>query len=106
MSGRRLVAVLVLFLVPALAEAAEDGVPLPRGWIGTTTDWVRGFGIAFVLLNVVLVALAWRNLRKLTSEGVISPCIWLSTPSLMTISAFLSLGRLRNSSAYASTTAS
>ena len=40
-----------------------DGVPLPHGWIGTTGDWVRGLGIAFVLLNLVLLVFAWRSLR-------------------------------------------
>ena len=37
-------------------------MPLPRGWIGTTSEWVRGFGIAFALLNLVLLAFAWRSL--------------------------------------------
>src|SRR5262249_59660824 len=35
---------------------------LPHGWIGTTSQWVRGFGIAFVLLNLALIAFAWRSL--------------------------------------------
>ena len=49
-------------VIPALVVAAEPGVPLPHGWIGTTSQWVRGFGIAFVLLNLALIALAWRSL--------------------------------------------
>jgi cytochrome c nitrite reductase small subunit len=56
-------AALVLLLIPA-AAAAEEAVPLPHGWIGTTADWVRGFGIAFVVLNLALVAFAWRSLRR------------------------------------------
>ena len=49
----------------ASAAAAENdlALPLPRGWIGTTEEWARGLGIAFVLLTVVLLALAWRRLR-------------------------------------------
>ena len=41
-----------------------DGLPLPHGWIGTTADWMRGLGIGFVLLNLVLLAVAWRSLRR------------------------------------------
>jgi cytochrome c nitrite reductase small subunit len=51
--------------IPAVVVAAEHpGVPLPHGWIGTTSQWVRGFGIAFVLLNLALIAFAWRSLLK------------------------------------------
>jgi cytochrome c nitrite reductase small subunit len=41
-----------------------DAVPLPRWWIGTTEDLVRGAGIAFVLLNLVLLVFAWRSLGR------------------------------------------
>jgi nitrate/TMAO reductase-like tetraheme cytochrome c subunit len=44
-------------------------VPLPRGWIGTTSEWIRGFGIAFALLNLALLAFAWRSLRS----GALTP---------------------------------
>src|SRR5215469_10994347 len=53
---------LVLFLLPEVAYA-QHGVPLPRGWIGTTNQWLQGLGIAFALLNLVLLAFAWRSLR-------------------------------------------
>ncbi len=46
-----------------------DGIPLPQGWIGTTSDWVRGFGIAFAILNLVLLFFAWRSLRA----GAVTP---------------------------------
>ena len=56
---------IVVALLPAIAAAAEDTlVPLPRGWIGTTEQWVRGIGIAFVLLNLVLLVFAWRSLGR------------------------------------------
>ncbi len=29
---------------------------MPRGWIGTTSQWRQGLGIAFALLNLVLLA--------------------------------------------------
>src|SRR5260370_17465319 len=57
-------AALVALLAPVAAWAAEDAVPVPRGWIGTTSEWVRGFGIAFVLLNLALLAFAWKSLRS------------------------------------------
>lgn len=56
-------AAVLLLLLPTAAAAAHQAVPLPRGWIGTTSDWVRGFGIAFVLLNLALLVFAWRSLR-------------------------------------------
>ena len=45
------------------ATVGEPGVPLPRGWIGTTSQWIQGLGVAFVVLNVILLLLAWRRLR-------------------------------------------
>jgi cytochrome c nitrite reductase small subunit len=57
-------AALVALLAPVAAWAAEDAVPLPHGWIGTTSEWVRGFGIAFALLNLALLAFAWKSLRS------------------------------------------
>jgi nitrate/TMAO reductase-like tetraheme cytochrome c subunit len=54
----------LLLFVPAAALAVEDAVPLPRGWIGNTSEWVRGFGIVFALLNLALLIFAWRSLRS------------------------------------------
>jgi nitrate/TMAO reductase-like tetraheme cytochrome c subunit len=50
----------------ASAVAGEDdlALPPPHGWIGTTSDWARGLGIAFVVLTVVLLLGAWRRLRE------------------------------------------
>ena len=36
----------------------------PHGWIGTVDDWARGLGIAFVLLALVVLAVAWSRLRR------------------------------------------
>jgi hypothetical protein len=35
-------AAVLVFLLPAVAGATEDGVPIPHGWIGTTSEWMRG----------------------------------------------------------------
>ena len=56
-------AALLVILAPIAAAAGHEPIPLPRGWIGTTSDWLRGFGIGFAVLNIVLLAFAWRSLR-------------------------------------------
>ena len=50
-------------LAPGAAWAAETPVPLPHGWIGTTSQWLQGLGVVLILLNVVLLVLAWRRLN-------------------------------------------
>jgi len=64
-------ATLVVVLLSPIAAWAQvpGGIPLPRGWIGTTSEWVRGFGIAFALLNLILLVFAWRSLR----DGGVTP---------------------------------
>ena len=47
----------------ALPASGAAGVPLPRGWIGTTNEWIQGFGVALVVLDLILLMLAWRRLR-------------------------------------------
>lgn len=54
---------LLWLVLPAAVAAAEIGVPRPHGWIGTASDWVRALGIGFVLLDLILLAFAWRSLR-------------------------------------------
>ena len=79
------------WVIPALVVAAEPGVPLPHGWIGTTSQWMRGFGIAFVLLNLALIALAWRSLL---GREAVTPVVrgWLlvAVGLVPTMVAFLS----------------
>jgi len=63
-------AALGVLLSSVAAEAqVAGGVPLPHGWIGTTGEWMRGFGIAFALLNLALLFFAWRSLRG----GAVTP---------------------------------
>ena len=38
MNGTALAAPLLVLLAPLAAVAAEEVVPLPRGWIGTTSE--------------------------------------------------------------------
>ena len=55
----------LLFGVP------ETAIPPPRGWIGTTLEWAQGLGIAFAVLDFLLLVYLWRSARRsgLTSMG-------------------------------------
>jgi nitrate/TMAO reductase-like tetraheme cytochrome c subunit len=77
------------FLFPSVA-AAQEGVPLPRGWIGTSGQWLHGLGIAFALLNLVLLAFAWRSLRGGTITGTTRGWLFVSVGLLPVMVAFLS----------------
>ena len=59
----RVVAAALVALAAPGAAAADEALPVPQGWIGTTSQWINGFGIAFAVLNLVLLWLAWRSLR-------------------------------------------
>lgn len=56
-------------LVPAAAWAEESELPLPRGWIGTTSEWLQGLGLAFAVLSAVLLLWAWWRLRAAGSPS-------------------------------------
>jgi nitrate/TMAO reductase-like tetraheme cytochrome c subunit len=55
---------LSVVLAAAGADAAELALPRPHGWIGTSDDWARGLGIAFVALALALLALTWGRMRR------------------------------------------
>lgn len=78
-----------LVLVP-LAASADEAVPLPRGWIGTTNDWVRGLGIAFVVLNLVLLAFAWRYLARRGITPTVRGWLFVAVGLVPTMVAFFS----------------
>jgi nitrate/TMAO reductase-like tetraheme cytochrome c subunit len=44
--------------------ATAPVIPRPHGWIGTTDEWARGLGIGFAVLDLLLLGLAWRSLRR------------------------------------------
>ena len=70
---RALAAPLALFLTAPAALVADTSfaVPRPHGWIGTADEWARGLGIGFALLDLLLLFLAWRALRR-TGESPLS----------------------------------
>jgi cytochrome c nitrite reductase small subunit len=53
------------FLAPAVVVAgAPEGVPRPHGWIGTTENWAQGLGIAFAVLDLILLLSLARSIRR------------------------------------------
>ena len=51
-------------MILAASQAASDlTVPLPHGWIGTTSQWIEGFGVGLVVLDLILLVLVWYWLR-------------------------------------------
>jgi nitrate/TMAO reductase-like tetraheme cytochrome c subunit len=46
------------------AAGLDEGVPRPRGWIGTTENWAQGLGIAFALLDLILLLSLARSVRR------------------------------------------
>ena len=39
-------------------------MPRAEGWIGTADQWTQGFGVALVLLNLIVLVVAWQWLRR------------------------------------------
>src|SRR5262249_26302363 len=65
---RRLAASLLFLGAASLAADPRDfGVPEPHGWLGTTSEWIRGVGLVFAGLNLILLVWIWRSVR---GEGV------------------------------------
>ncbi len=53
---RRSAAFFLAFFGPmVLALGLPNDVPRPTGWIGTVQDWAQGLGIAFCVLDLVLI---------------------------------------------------
>jgi cytochrome c nitrite reductase small subunit len=48
----------------AFAANLGPATARPEGWIGTTAQWTQGLGLALALLNLVILVLAWRGLRR------------------------------------------
>jgi nitrate/TMAO reductase-like tetraheme cytochrome c subunit len=62
---RRLSTFLLFLAAGALAADPRDfGVPQPRGWIGTTSQWVQGVGLAFAAFNLILLVVIWQMIRR------------------------------------------
>lgn len=56
---------LLLALAGSLNASPPDfGVPQPHGWIGTTNQWMQGIGLVFALLNLILLVVIWRLVKR------------------------------------------
>ena len=62
--GRATAILLLLAPVAAVADTAAMVVPRPHGWVGTADDWARGLGIVFAVLDLAVLVLAWRSVRR------------------------------------------
>lgn len=78
----------LLFLAGGLltADPRDFGVPPPRGWIGTTSQWVQGVGIVFALFDLVLLTMIWRGLRR---HGVTSASKALLLGAIVVVPLFV-----------------
>jgi len=46
-------------------------IPRPHGWVGTSDEWAQGIGIAFAVLDLLVLLVAWRAFRR-TGESKLS----------------------------------
>jgi cytochrome c nitrite reductase small subunit len=74
----------------AVTAPTDRLVQLPHGWIGTTDDWVRGVGIAFVVLNLVLLVFAWRSLARAAITPTARGWLFVAVGLVPMMVAFLS----------------
>ena len=57
------------WLAVAQVVSPAGAVAPARLWLGTIDQWIQGLGIAFAVLDLVLLALAWRSLRAGAETG-------------------------------------
>ncbi len=84
---------------PLAALASEGTVPPPHGWVGTTTQWLQGLGIALGLLSLVLLAIAWRNLGRFGLTPTVRGWLLVAVGLVPLMVAFLSFSHGLESSA-------
>ena len=64
MNRRATALFLTLTGLAAVAAGLETSAPRPHGWIGTVQDWAQGLGIAFCVLDLLLIASVVRSIRR------------------------------------------
>src|SRR4029079_8544484 len=57
---------ILLLIVPAVAGAQTGRLVVqpPHGWIGTTDEWARGLGMRCAVVDLAVLVLAWRSIRR------------------------------------------
>jgi nitrate/TMAO reductase-like tetraheme cytochrome c subunit len=86
---RFLPVLLFLSAGPLAADPRDFGVPEPHGWLGTTTQWIQGFGLVLAALNVVILLVLWARIRRRGVTSASKAFILGSVVVLPTIVAFL-----------------
>ena len=88
---RRRLAALFLFLSagPLAADPRDFGVPEPHGWLGTTSQWIRGLGLVLAALNVVILFVLWARIRRRGVTSASKAFVLGSVVVLPTVVAFL-----------------
>lgn len=64
MSRRATALFLVFSGLAVFAAGLENTPPRPHGWIGTVENWAQGLGIAFCVLDLLLIASVVRSIRR------------------------------------------
>jgi cytochrome c nitrite reductase small subunit len=102
-SGLGGVAVLLTLLSPLAAFAADDVVPAPHGWVGTTSQWLQVLGLIFGVFNLVLLGITWRNLGRSGLTPTVRGWLFVGVGLVPMMVAFLSFAHgLESSSTIAS----
>lgn len=81
----------LLFLSAGLlsADPRDFGVPEPRGWVGTTSQWLQGIGIVFAILNLILLFVIWQLIRRRGVTAVSKALLFGSVLVLPVVVVFL-----------------
>lgn len=83
-------------LLGALAAAAGPGagapiaLPRPEGWIGTTTQWTVGLGLALGVLDLAILFLTRHRLRREGFTGAVKGLLFFGLAVLPLMVTFLS----------------
>lgn len=81
--------VILLGVAKAFAEGLEPATARPEGWIGTSAQWAQGLGLALGLLNLVILILAWRGLRRGGSVLAVGGMLFVSITLLPLVVTFI-----------------
>lgn len=85
------------FLLGTLAATATGpgtgtpiALPRPEGWIGTTTQWTVGLGLALGVLDLAILFLTWHRLRREGFTGAVKGLLFFGLAVLPLMVTFLS----------------
>jgi nitrate/TMAO reductase-like tetraheme cytochrome c subunit len=81
--------VALLGVAEAFAANVGPATARPEGWIGTTGQWTQGLGMALALVNLVILVLAWRGLRRGGSGLAVGGMLFVGLTLLPLILTFI-----------------